>query len=442
MANQIPSGYDPVTLNHWLWYQYKCFTSAPSEFQHLFENIIKRVDPRFVKIKPWGDLGDRKTDGLFVIENGGVEVFQVYAPEKMTLAKAKSKINKDLEGAYTFWSDELKSWVFVYNVGHGIAADIVALLQEKKKEYEGVVVDQLDSDQLWEMARELSIQKRAEVLGAPAGYEYLFFASQIAPEEIQDVLEKSWFVVVHDVMSPVNIRDVVTALDPDVPFGAPFYIRPDVGLGWEAAAEYQRLMVKELLEKSWELSPRYAVFSFAPIPLVIQLGFLLSDQAVVNCYQFDRFGKTWRWPDTQLSQEDYQFHVVGLPETTITDEEEMTICVSLSAAITSEQIQDTVGNIAVKVDLSIDNPNRLWLKHPQQLTELGIKFLEILDTALPKLPNCKLIHLFYAGPTGGAVTIGQLINPRMCPPVALYQFSTQQSPPYEHVITLSEDAQS
>ena len=61
----IPSGYDPVLLNHWLWYKYRCNECSPSEFQILFENIVKRADPRFMSVRPYGNIGDRKCDLLF-----------------------------------------------------------------------------------------------------------------------------------------------------------------------------------------------------------------------------------------------------------------------------------------------------------------------------------------------------------------------------------------
>lgn len=37
------TGYDPITLNHWLWFKYQCHESSPADFQRLFENIIKRT---------------------------------------------------------------------------------------------------------------------------------------------------------------------------------------------------------------------------------------------------------------------------------------------------------------------------------------------------------------------------------------------------------------
>jgi hypothetical protein len=101
-----------------------------------------------VKIRAYGQLGDRKTDGLYWAE--GV-FFQVYSPDDMQLAKAKKKIDTDLEGAIEHWKDQLKEWVFVYNDHRGIAADIEKLLQEKRSKHPQIAIDQWGPDRLWEM---------------------------------------------------------------------------------------------------------------------------------------------------------------------------------------------------------------------------------------------------------------------------------------------------
>jgi hypothetical protein len=46
------------------------------------------------------------------------------------------------------------------------------------------------------------------------------------------------------------------------------------------------------------------------------------------------------------------------------------------------------------------------------------------------------LHLFYAGPPPGAIVIGQEINPRMNPPIALYEYSRLSTPRYRLVLTL------
>jgi len=41
-------------------------------------------------------------------------------------------------------------------------------------------------------------------------------------------------------------------------------------------------------------------------------------------------------------------------------------------------------------------------------------------------------------PTPVAIALGQAVNPRMDPPVALYEYSRQRSPRYRYALTLEE----
>jgi hypothetical protein len=81
----------------------------------------------------------------------------------------------------------------------------------------------------------------------------------------------------------------------------------------------------------------------------------------------------------------------------------------------------------------------MWLQSPNQLIKLGQVFRQVLTTIRNKVPGCPRIHLFYAGPTGGCVVIGQQINPRMNPPVEIYEYSQQATPRrYQWALRLEE----
>jgi len=96
----IPSlGFDPTMVYHQMAFKCRCHEAHSTEFQRLFEEIMVRAQPGFDRIKPHGNLGDRKTDGLF-FSNG--TVYQVYAPYDLKLTKLKSKIEEDLDGAVRY----------------------------------------------------------------------------------------------------------------------------------------------------------------------------------------------------------------------------------------------------------------------------------------------------------------------------------------------------
>lgn len=429
----VPAGYDPVTLNHWLWFKYQCHECSPSDFQRLFENIIKRARPEFMQIKPCGSMGDRKCDGLFQADG---TVFQVYAPDELKQSVLKKKIREDCDGAVQHWQ-EMKHWVFVYNARRGLPPDIPGVLDEQRQKHPKLHIDHISSDKLWEMVRELSLQQRAEVLGAPAGYEYLFFAPSASTTDIEQALANGRFVLFQDLMSPINLRNALEAMAPGRPFGAPLWIRPEVAnLPWTGAAAEQTDILDEAIQRSRDLLPRFAVFSLAQIPLAIHLGFVLSDRVEVDCYQFDRERKTWQWPD-DANGADLDIEVKGAPAKKVNKSGDVVVRVSLSATIAP---QDTrmVANGIVEIDLSVKNPDVMWLRSAAQLGVLGTKFREVLRWIRDYVPACQRIHLFYAGPTGGAVVIGQQINPRMNAPVETYQYSRPWNPRYRHALTLQE----
>jgi SMODS-associated and fused to various effectors sensor domain len=416
-------------------YKYHCHECSPSEFQRLFEEIIKKSKPEFMQIRPYGNIGDRKCDGLFVAER---KVFQVYSPDDLKLAELKAKIDEDLRLAVEHWREQMEQWTFVYNARRGLAPDVPAVLAAQRNLYPELTLDHLSSDALWEIARSLTLQQRCEILGAPNGYEHLFLAPAATDVEIRAAIENGWFVIVHDTMTPISLPAVVNALKPCQPFGAPIYIRPQIGeFSWVAAADYQRTALLNAIEKSRDILPRFAVFSLSQIPLCIHLGFVLSDRLNVRCFQFDRDRRAWQWPEDPEA-EDANILVSGMPNRTRSKEGEVVIRVSLSATISPQATRAAAGRQPVEIDIQVPTPDVIWLRSPQQLLALGQTFRNVLAELRNRVPNCTRIHLFYAGPTGGALVVGQQINPRMNPPVELYEYSRHTNPNHQRVLTLDD----
>ena len=176
----------------------------------------------------------------------------------------------------------------------------------------------------------------------------------------------------------------------------------------------------------------------APIPLAVHLGFLLSDRVEVNYFQFDRDEKTWKWPTGEQANADTQIIISGLPKNVINDPVEVSLSIGLSAPIAGMDVQEGAPNCASHIAISVAEPDVMWLRSPKQLQELTRVLRRTLTAIRTNVPRCTSIHVFYAGPTGGAIVLGQTINPRMNAPVHLYQYSQQTSPRYQHALTLTE----
>jgi hypothetical protein len=158
----------------------------------------------------------------------------------------------------------------------------------------------------------------------------------------------------------------------------------------------------------------------------------------VRCFKLHIDTKDWKWPEVDLSLLDHNIHVTGYPETIIRDECEVLIRVALSARIDPVETEEVTPDIPVQIDLFVDQPSRKWLRSPTQLDSIADVFRRTLESIQSHLPKCRKIHLFYAGPAPGAVVIGQLINPRMLPPIQLYEYDRNKHPRYARAIVLPE----
>ncbi|MCY7276206.1 MAG: NACHT domain-containing protein, partial [Phormidesmis sp. CAN_BIN44] len=159
-----PDEYDPITYHHWQEFEIRRLKRSSDDFQQLFEDVMVRARPGFIRVRPYGNIGDRKCDGLFRDDS---IFFQVYSPDELEQAKVQKKIDEDLDGVVAHWGDGFKTWIFVYNVRRGLPPDIPGTLHEKQKQYPDITIDHLSNDGLWEIARGLSAEQRNEILGLP-----------------------------------------------------------------------------------------------------------------------------------------------------------------------------------------------------------------------------------------------------------------------------------
>ena len=143
MHQPFNSSLDPVTQYHWLEFENRRLKASGDEFQKLFEDIRVRAKPGFMRIRPYGNIGDRKCDGLFQADSA---LYQVYSPDELKQAELQQKIDEDLDGAIQHWGDELKKWIFVYNVKRGLPPDIPSMLEKKKQQYPNITIESLSND--------------------------------------------------------------------------------------------------------------------------------------------------------------------------------------------------------------------------------------------------------------------------------------------------------
>jgi len=175
--------------------------------------------------------------------------------------------------------------------------------------------------------------------------------------------------------------------------------------------------------KNQEEKPaKYIICSINFIPLVIQLGYLIHNTNTFDIYQYHSDENTWKWKplkDEDVNQE--YFHVES-PEDKDTSITEIALSISITGTVNEDDIFQAMGDDLKIITISVDNPDRTWLKFKEQLIEFQAKYTRLIDKIVQLYTNIKKIHLFYAGPTPMAFIIGSYINPTIHPQFILYKY--------------------
>jgi len=410
----------------WREFDIRCLRSRGIEFQRFFEDIMTRSRPGFMRVRAYGSVGDWKCDGLF--RSDGV-FYQVYSPDEIRVKPLVAKIESDLAGAVMAWGDELKEWHFVYNVKNGVAPQVPAVLTRLAAKYPAISLREMSNDALWDVARALPAERLAEVLGMP-----------VAPPSLARAPSgRTRTMILHEAMMPIDIIKAADAMLPDEPLGAPVKLWPldEEQQSWELASLFQERLMRKLRELG---QTRLAAFSFAPIPLSVHLGYVMSDRLDAHLFQYHRDSNRLDWIWREDAEGDSTMSVTGVPAETIREPIEVVLRLSLSHEVLRHETLDAVGDgrRVLEIDLTVPKPSVLWLQRQEQLRALDHQFREIMQAIDRLVPACPLLHLFYAGPVPGAIRLGQAINPRTAPPIALYQYDRRQTPRHNRVLTLGE----
>lgn len=248
----------------------------------------------------------------------------------------------------------------------------------------------------------------------------------------------TWNMLLHGLLTPIDVQKAEEALKPDTAEDNAVYLQWRDGEDkWTATAREQERIVSELTQGSEKNPPRIAVFSLSPIPLTIHLGYCLSPRIEVKTFQYHNHNdqNSWCWSGDPANV-DTEIITRDLPDSPILEKCDGVIRISLSGLIQPEETEEIIPSAGFSVDLRVREPATAWLVSPSQVDAIRRAFRDVLGQIRNLVPYCERIHLFYAGPPSGAIAIGQQINPRMNPPIVLYEYSRSSTPRYQEVLTL------
>lgn len=172
-----------------------------------------------------------------------------------------------------------------------------------------------------------------------------------------------------------------------------------------------------------------AIFALAPQPLLFKLGHLLCDQLNVRVFQCHREGDKWAWPDDDSSVDFVLHKTKSNSDTTIA------LVIDLSAEVVDRRIESVLGEESSIYHLTIEEPNRVFVKNPEIQNCFIHAFREMMERIKNENPSAQLIHLFPVMPASLAVRAGMDIMPKVDLPIKIYDQLAQENG-FEETITI------
>ena len=184
---------------------------------------------------------------------------------------------------------------------------------------------------------------------------------------------------------------------------------------WQQQAEHLKTQfdryVRALIEDS-EIS-HLSVFGFAPQPLLIHLGTLLTDKVSANVYQLHREPPTWSW---QRHPEDFEFVINEPNEKAGTP----VLVFSLSAKIARERVQAIFGKDLSVWEVTIADCHNDFLRSEGQLSMFRKAARRVLTKIKEVHPEAEELPIVPAMPVSCATEFGRIRMPKADIPWVVY----------------------
>lgn len=157
-----------------------------------------------------------------------------------------------------------------------------------------------------------------------------------------------------------------------------------------------------------------SVFSLAPIPLLIELGRLLSDIPAAEIFQLHREPPSWKW---LKDQNPFEFSVA---QDGTGAESVVAINLSLSANVANERIRSVLGDECCVYTVAPPAPGNDFLKSKSQLQLFRQTMRGLFDQIKLAHGEACSLSMFPAVPVAAAVEIGRIWMPKADLPFHVY----------------------
>lgn len=185
---------------------------------------------------------------------------------------------------------------------------------------------------------------------------------------------------------------------------------------WAMEAEQLRRQFASLVTphlRSKEVS-HLSVFALAPIPLLIELGRLLSDIPAADVYQLQREPADWKWR-TEPSAYEYSIQApAGEPRKSVA------LVLALSATVAPSRITAVLGDAVDVWVVTHASPGNDSLRSAVQLREFRKTLRDVFNRIKAAHGEDATLSLFPAVPVSAAVEVGRVWMPKADLPFWVY----------------------
>lgn len=251
--------------------------------------------------------------------------------------------------------------------------------------------------------------------------------SAIGPDKQSHVLLYGANIGVHS--SNISLAKAAEAMVPDwypaearaieLGFANSSYTDRDPAF-WELESTHLRRLIMQQVRSrlSNGLIHHLSIFALAPQPLLVLLGYLLSDIPAAEVYQLHREPPNWKWQDHSEAEGfiiEEPHKVAGEPA----------LIVSLCATINESRVESILENPTIW-KLSHAKPHNDVLQSKGQAQAFRSAVRRLMDRIKARHGQGATIHLFPAMPVALAVDLGRVVMPKADLPIWLYDENRSQ----------------
>ena len=171
---------------------------------------------------------------------------------------------------------------------------------------------------------------------------------------------------------------------------------------WDSASRMLErrysLLISAILEE--EANAHFSVFPIAPMPLIMQLGYMMGDKSQTDIFQFTRARDSWRWIT------DRKTNSFSVEKRVIREGVRIALVLSLTADITESRITD-VYDADVLYFIRAERFGVDCIQSPEDLVAFWSTYQIVCDEIRNHYPNVREIGVFPAIPASAAFEVGR-----------------------------------